>query len=280
MRFGVTIFATDLTIRPDDLAVEVEARGFHSLYLPEHTHIPVSRRTPPPTGDEELAEEYSRTLDPWIALSVAGARTQNLRLGSGVALVAQHDPIALAKALATLDHLTGGRVVLGVGFGWNHEEMEDHGVVPAQRREVVREHVLAMKALWSADPTGFDGEFVHLAPSWAWPKPVRGHVPVLIGGGGGPKLFAHIAEYGDGWIPVGGAGLRESLPQLRDAWAGAGRDPSLLEVVPFGTLPDPGKLEHYASLGVTEVVLRLRGAGRSEALGELDRLAAAAFPHI
>ena len=272
MRFGATLFATDRTMRPDDLAVEVEARGFHSLYLPEHTHIPTSRRTPPPTGDAELADEYRRTLDPWISLAMAGARTTTLRLGSGVALVAQHDPIALAKELATLDHLTGGRVVLGVGFGWNHEEMEDHGVDPRDRRAVVREHILAMRALWSEQPVGFDGAYVSLAPSWAWPKPAG--IPVLIGGGAGPKMFGAIAEYGDGWIPIGGAGLKEALPRLRDAWEAAGRDPAALEVVPFGTLPDEGKLAHYRSLGVTEVVLRLPGGDRSEVLRALDAFAA------
>lgn len=272
MRFGATLFATDRTMRPDDLAVEVEARGFHSLYLPEHTHIPTSRRTPPPTGDAKLPDEYRRTLDPWISLAMAGARTSTLRLGSGVALVAQHDPIALAKELATLDHLTGGRVVLGVGFGWNHEEMEDHGVDPRERRAVVREHILAMRALWSEEPVGFDGSYVSLAPSWAWPKPAS--IPVLIGGGAGPKLFAAVAEYGDGWIPVGGAGLREALPELRDAWDSAGRDPAALEIVPFGTLPDEGKLDYYRSLGVTEVVLRLPGGGRSEVLRALDAFAA------
>ena len=272
MRFGATLFATDRTMRPDDLAVEVEARGFHSLYLPEHTHIPISRRTPPPTGDDELADEYRRTLDPWISLAMAGARTSTLRLGSGVALVAQHDPIALAKELATLDHLTGGRVVLGVGFGWNHDEMEDHRIDPRERRAVVREHILAMRALWSAEPVGFDGSYVRVAPSWAWPKPAK--IPVLIGGGAGPKMFGAIAEYGDGWIPIGGAGLREALPQLRDAWEAAGREPSALEIVPFGTLPDEGKLAYYRSLGVTEVVLRLPGGDRSEVLRALDAFAA------
>lgn len=272
MRFGVTLFATDRTMRPDDLAVEVEARGFHSLYLPEHTHIPVSRRTPPPTGDVELPDEYRRTLDPWIALAMAGARTSTLRLGSGVALVAQHDPIALAKALATLDHLTGGRVVLGVGYGWNHDEMEDHGVDPRARREVVREYVLAMRALWAPEPVGLDGAYVHLAPSWAWPKPDA--IPVLIGGGAGPKLFGAIADYGDGWIPVGGGGLATSLPGLRETWAAAGRDPEGLEIVPFGSLPDAGKLAHYEELGVTEVVLRLPAGGRDDVMPALDAFAA------
>jgi len=275
MRIGVTMFATDVAMRPDELAREVEARGFDSLYLPEHTHIPVSRRTPAPTGDDELDDSYRRTLDPWVALGTAAAVTSRIRLGTGVALVAQHDPIALAKQVATLDHLSGGRAVLGVGFGWNREEMEDHGVDPARRRDVVREHVLTMQALWSAEEASFEGEFVHLSPSWAWPKPIQQpRVTTLIGGGAGPKLFAHVAEYADGWIPIGGAGLSRSLPLLRETWAAAGRPPGALQVVPFGTVPDAGKLAHYRELGVSEVVLRVPSAGRDQVLAGLDHHAA------
>jgi probable F420-dependent oxidoreductase len=279
MRIGVTLFATDRTIRPDELAAEAEARGFESLYLPEHTHIPTSRLTPAPTGDAELPEEYRRTLDTWVALASAAAVTTTLRLGSGIALVVEHDPIALAKQVATLDHLSGGRVVFGVGFGWNREEAEDHGVDWPARRAVTRERVKAMQSLWTEEVASFDGEFVHLSPSWAWPKPVQDHIPVLLGGAAGPILFEHIADYGDGWIPIGGAGLSESLPRLRDVWAEKGRDPSRLEVIPFGTVPTPGKLEHYANLGVTEVVVRIPGGGRDDVLRTLDRLASAAmFP--
>jgi len=276
VRISVTLFATDRTIRPDDLAREAEARGFDGLYLPEHTHIPVSRLTPAPTGDAELPDEYRRTLDPWVALASAGAVTSRLRLGTGVALVIEHDPIALAKQVATLDHLSGGRVVLGIGFGWNREEAADHGVEWSRRRDITRERVLAMQRLWADEVASFDGEDVHLSPSWAWPKPQQPRIPVLIGGGAGPILFSHIAEYGDGWIPVGGGGLTESLPRLRAAWEAEGRDPGALEVVPFGTLPTPGKLEHYRNLGVTEVVVRVPDGSRDAVLPELDRLAAAA----
>jgi probable F420-dependent oxidoreductase len=268
MRAGVTIFATDQTVRPDELARAAEERGFTSLYLPEHTHIPVSRLTPAPTGGD-LDPSYARTLDPWVALAMAAAATRTINVGSGVALVAQHDPVALAKQIATLDHLSGGRVILGVGYGWNREEMADHGVAYERRRDVVREHVLAMQALWGNDEGSFAGEFVHIEPSWAWPKPVRGRVPVLIGGGAGPKLFAHVAEYADGWIPIGGAGMREALPRLRDAWAAAGRSKEP-EIVPFGTLPDEGKLAYYREIGVTEVVLRLPSADRDTVLAALD----------
>ena len=271
MRIGVTMFATDRTMPVADLAVAAEERGFHSLYLPEHTHIPVSRVTPPPTGDDELDEGYARTLDPWVALATAAARTTHIRLGTGVALVAEHDPIALAKQVATLDHLSGGRVVLGVGFGWNKEERADHGVAYAARRDVVREHVLAMQALWRDDVASFTGEHVSLSPSWAWPKPVQQpRVQTLLGGAPGPKLFAHIAEWADGWIPIGGAGLAGALPELRRVVEDAGRDPAALHIVPFGTLPDEGKLARYAELGCTEVVLRVPAAERDEVLPVLD----------
>src|SRR5882757_5223380 len=191
MRYGVTMFAADVAMAVDELAVEAEARGFGSLYLPEHTHIPVSRRTPAPTGDAELAEEYRRTLDPFVALSMAAAVTERLVVGTGICLVAQRDPIVTAKAVASLDQESGGRFVLGVGFGWNADEIEHHGVDMKRRRDIAREHVLAMKALWRDDVASFDGEFVHIAPSWSWPKPAPGRPPILVGGAAGPKLFAH-----------------------------------------------------------------------------------------
>ena len=268
---GVTMMATDRTIAVVDLAREAEARGFHSLYLPEHTHIPVSRETPPPTGEAELAEEYLRLPDPFVALAAAAAVTSRLRLGTGVALVAQHDPIALAKQVATVDHISGGRFVLGVGFGWNKEEMADHGVAYGERRAVVRETVLTMQALWSQEVAAFDGSHVRLSPSWQWPKPVQQpRVRTLLGGGAGPILFSHVAEWADGWIPIGGAGLADALPELRRVVEDAGRDPSSLHVVPFGTLPDEGKLARYAELGCTEVVLRLPAGTRDEVLPVLD----------
>lgn len=272
MRYGVTMFATDLAMPADELAVEAEARGFSSLYLPEHTHIPTSRRTPPPTGDAELAEEYKRTVDPLVALAAAAARTSTIRLGTGILLPAQRDPIVTAKAVATLQNLSGGRFCLGIGFGWNVDEMEDHGVDYGTRRAHTREHVLAMRSLWTDDVASFDGEFVELPPSWSWPKPDVG-VPVLLGGASGPKLFAHIAEYCDGWIPIGGAGLTDDIGRLRDVVAATGRDPSTLEIVPFGTLPTPEKLDHFERIGVTECVFRIPSAGRDEVLAVLDRQA-------
>ena len=274
MKFGVTMFLTDQTIGPVELAREIEARGLHSFYVPEHTHIPTSRRTPPPTGDAQLAEEYKRTLDPFVTLSMAAAATERLVVGTGICLVAQRDPIVTAKAVASLDHASGGRFVFGVGFGWNADEIEHHGVDMKRRRDVAREHVLAMKAMWRDDVASFDGEFVHLAPSWSWPKPVHaGGPPILIGGAPGPKLFAHVAEYADGWIPIGGRGVRAALDDLARACEERGRDPKSMRIVPFGTVPDAGKLEYYESIGIEEVVLRLPGGTADRVLPRLDAFA-------
>jgi probable F420-dependent oxidoreductase len=272
MRVGLTIFATDQSIGVVELAREAESRGFHSLFVPEHTHIPIGRRTPAPTGGE-LPEMYRRCLDPIAALSACAAVTQRLVLGSGISLVAQHEPIGYAKAWATLDHLSGGRTVFGVGFGWNEDEMEHHGVDMHTRRERVREHVAAMTALWTDDEASFDGEFVEFSPSWSWPKPAqRPRPPVLLGGGAGPTLFAHLCEWADGWMPIGGGGLSKALPELERAWSEAGRDGTPL-VVPFGVMPSPGKIDHYASLGLHEVVLSLPSAPRDEVLTVLDSYA-------
>lgn len=273
MRIGLTIFATDLTIHPATLATEAEARGFGSLYLPEHTHIPTSRVTPPPSGDDVLADEYARTLDPVVALTAAATVTDRLLVGTGVALVAQHDPITYAKAWATLDQLSSGRAVLGVGFGWNIEEMADHGIDARTRRERAAEHVAAMRALWNNDAAGFDGEFVQFAESWSWPKPHNGRqLPVLIGGGAGPKLLGHVAAWADGWMPIGSSGLGESVPRLQQMWADAGRSGAPW-IVPFGVVPSAGKLERIAALGCEEVVVRVPSADAGEVVAALDDLA-------
>ncbi|MFI9767063.1 TIGR03619 family F420-dependent LLM class oxidoreductase [Streptomyces sp. NPDC052415] len=278
MRLSVTIFLTDETITPTRLARELEQRGFAGLYLPEHTHIPVERTTPYPAGGE-LPPEYGRTLDPFVALGQAAAVTERLGLGTGITLVAQHDPVALAKQIATVDHLSAGRLTLGVGFGWNVEEAADHGVEWRTRRELVRDRMALMRALWSEEPTAYEGEFASVRASLAHPKPVRKpRGPVvgprtLVGGAAGPKLFTHICEYADGWMPIGGRGLSQSLPVLRGAWADAGRDLAALQVVPYAIHPSPGKLAHYAGLGIEEVVAQLPPAGESEVLRALDGLA-------
>jgi len=274
VRYGITIFATDQVWRIDEVAVEVEARGFTSLWIPEHTHIPTSRRTPPPTGDAVLAEDYKRMLDPFVALAAAGARTSSIRLGTGISLIAQREPIVTAKAIATLDLLTGGRVELGIGFGWNVDEMEHHGIDPATRRDRTREHVGAMRALWTEEVAEYHGDHVDFSPSWCWPKPVQpGGPPVMLGSAPAPKALAAVAAWCDGWLPIGGAGIRTALPDLHAACAAVGRDPASVRIVPFGTLFEPGKLDYYSSIGIEEVVLRVPAADRDTVLAELDRLA-------
>ena len=274
MRFGVTIHTTDYAMSPVELAPEVERRGFWSFYVPEHTHIPTSRRTPAPNGDAELHEMYLRTYDPYIALAAAASVTSTLRLGTGVALPAQHDAIALAKEVATLDFISGGRFIWGIGFGWNREEAENHGVEFSRRRDAVAETVQAAQALWANDVAEFHGDHVRFEPSWQWPKPVqRPRPPVLIGAAPGPKAFAAVAAYGDGWMPIGGGGARAALPDLREAMEKAGRDPASLAIVPLGIGADPAKIDYYETIGCTEVVFRVPTARRDEVMPVLDSLA-------
>jgi probable F420-dependent oxidoreductase len=274
MHIGALIFPTDFSIRPAQLARELEDRGFESLWVTEHTHIPTSRRTPWP-GGAELPEEYRRTLDPFLALTAAAAVTERLGLGTGISLVAQHDPIVLAKTIATLDLLSAGRFTLGIGVGWNEDEMEHHGVDPKRRRAVAREKVLAMRQLWTEDEASFDGEFVSFSPSWSWPKPVTDpHPPILMGGAGGPVTFRHVAEYCDGWMPIHGRrGIAEKLPELRAAAEAAGRDPDTLELGVFGCPADQRVIDDYAALGFSRCVLGLPPTGEDDALRTLDRYA-------
>ena len=267
------MFATDQSIDVVELARAVEERGLDSQWVPEHTHIPIGRRTPYPGGGE-LPEEYRRCLDPLVALTAAATATTTLRVGTAILLVAQREPIVTAKALASLDLLSGGRLAVGIGFGWNQDEMEDHGVDYRRRRDQGRERLLAMRRLWEDEVASFDGEFVHLPPGWSWPKPRQQPLPVLVGGAAGPTLFSHIAEYAQGWIPIGGRGLTETVPELRRVVEEAGRDPSTLEIVPVAVVPDPGKLDHYEEVGVTEVVFGLPSAPRDVVLPILDKQAA------
>ncbi len=271
MELGITAFLTDRTLGPAEWARRVEERGFHSLYLPEHTHLPVEADVPPSLVEGVRPDDYRRGLDPYVALAAAAAVTTRLKIGTGVSLVAQHDPIVLAKQIATLDHLSGGRFVLGIGFGWNRIEAADHGVTFEERRAVAREKVLCMQALWSEEMAEFHGRYVDLPPSWAWPKPLQQpRVLTLVGGGPGPSTFGAIAEYADGWMPIGGSGIARRLPELRREFAAQGRDPETVRVVPFGTIPSHGKLAHLADAGATEVVLRVPSGDTSEMLGCLD----------
>jgi probable F420-dependent oxidoreductase len=271
VRIGITAFLSDQTIGPSEWARQVEERGFYSLYLPEHTHMPVSADSPPSLVEGVNADNYKRSLDPYVALAAAGAVTSKLRLGTGVSLVAQHDPIVLAKQVATLDHMSGGRFVLGIGFGWNKIEAEDHGIDFNARRKIAREKVLCMKQIWTQDRAEFHGDYVELPPSWSWPKPIqRPGIPILVGGAASDNTFSAIAEYADGWMPIGGAGISAALGELRSKFEERGRDPAGLHIVPFGSLPTPGKLEHLAYAGCTEVVLRVPSGDEAEMLRCLD----------
>ncbi len=274
MRLGITAALTDRDATPAALASAVEELGFDSLYLPEHTHLPVREDVPPALVEGVRLDDYKRCLDPLVALSTAAAVTTRIGLGTGILLVAQHDPIVLAKQVATLDHLSGGRVTLGVGFGWNRAEAEDHGVDFARRHAVVREHLAAMEAIWSLERAEYHGEFVDFDPTWSWPKPLQQpRVRVLVGGGAGDAVLSAVAECADGWVPIGGRGLGDAVPRLRALAEAAGRDPARLDVVPFGTIAGQGKLEHYAGLGVTEVVLRIRAGDAASMRAELESLA-------
>ncbi|AXK34588.1 LLM class F420-dependent oxidoreductase [Streptomyces armeniacus] len=271
MRIATTAVLTDETISPARLARELEERGFDGLYLPEHTHIPISRESPSPMGGE-LPRDYGRTLDPLVALATAASVTTRLHLGTSILLAAQHDPIVLAKQIATLDLLAQGRFTLGVGFGWNAEEAADHGVEWRTRRALVRDRIALMRALWAPEPTPYEGEFGSVPASHAHPKPSRTGGPrLLLGGAPGPTLFAHIAEYADGWMPNSGRGLGDSLARLRTAWQEAGRAPGQPpEVVLSYVLPSPGKLAHFREQGVEEFVLLLPSGDERDVLRTLD----------
>src|ERR1700760_1344341 len=226
MDYGLVLFTSDRGITPAAAATLADNHGFTTFYVPEHTHIPVKRQAAhPTTGDETLPDDRDmRTLDPWVSLGAACAVTSRVRLSTAVALPVEHDCITLAKSIATLDHLSGGRVSLGVGFGWNTDELADHNVPPGRRRTMLREYVEAMRALWTQEEAAYDGEFVNFGPCWAFPKPVQAHVPLIIGAGGGPKTFGWIARHADGWMTTPGEDdISGKAAALREAWGAAGR---------------------------------------------------------
>ncbi len=273
MKFGIVMFPTDYSIGSAQLARAVEERGFESLFFPEHTHIPTSRRTPWP-GGAELPRDYSHTLDPFVAAGAAAAVTTSLRIGTGVCLVIERDPITLAKEVASIDFLSGGRFLFGIGAGWNEEEMENHGTDPAQRWKLLRERVLAMKAIWTEGEAEFHGRFVNFDPIWSWPKPVQKPHPPIVVGGDGPHALQRVLEYGDEWMPIPGRGeipLPERIAELNRFAREAGRGPIPVSI--YGTLPQPDVIQGYAEAGVERCIFWLPSTPAEEALPFLDRWA-------
>jgi probable F420-dependent oxidoreductase len=277
MRIGLTMFPTDRGLQPIELAREAEARGFDAIWFPEHSHIPCSRETPwgGIEGAPPLPEEYWRTHDQFIALTAAAAVTTKLRLGTGITLVAQRDPIWLAKEVASLDVISGGRFLFGVGFGWNHEEMAAHGVDIAHRRAVVREKVLACKALWTQEEAEFHGKYVDIERSWAWPKPVQfPHPPIIVGASPKDLHFRHIVEYADAWMPIEGRWpIDESWLKLQQLAESAGRDPATLSLGIFGAKPDAAHIAGLRDIGATDCALLLPPLDRDKALKKMDSYA-------
>jgi len=275
MDFGLTLFTSDRGINPAAAAKLADDHGFSSFSVPEHTHIPVNRQAiHPATGDTSLPDDrYMRTLDPWVSLGAACAITTRVRLCTAVALPVEHDPITLAKSIASLDYLSGGRVSLGIGFGWNTDELIDHGVPPGRRRTVLREYLEAMRALWTEEQAAYDGEFVKFGASWAWPKPVQANIPVRVGAAGNEKNFKWIARSADGWITTPREhDLDEPIRRLQDAWVAADRD-GAPQIVALDVEPVPEKLSHWAELGVTEVLYVLPDAPDAEVEAYVERLA-------
>ena len=272
MHIGVCMFATDYAIRIDELAREAESRGFESLFVPEHTHIPVSRRTPFPSGGQ-LPTEYSHTFDPFVSLMAAAAATKRIRIGTGICLIIERDTIVTAKEVASLDALSGGRFEFGIGGGWNAEEMENHGTDYKTRFKRLGEQVRAMKEIWTKDEAEFHGQHVNFDKIWSWPKPAhKPHPPVLLGGESGHTL-QRVVDFCDGWFPRGRAAevILPALKDLRERAAKAGRDMKTISISVFGAKPDELTVESYAAAGITRAILRLPPEGREMVLPLLDQ---------
>jgi probable F420-dependent oxidoreductase len=273
MDVGALIFPTDKTIRPDRLAVALEGRGYESLWVAEHTHIPLTRKTPYPAGGE-LPDFYKRTMDPFVALSVAATVTSQLKLGTGICLVNQHHAINLAKQCASVDLISDGRFLFGVGVGWNEDEMEHHGVDPSKRRSTARERILAVKELWSQEEAEFHGDYVDFSPSLSYPKPVN-QPPVIMGGSGGPVTFKHVIEYCDGWMPIHGrTDPLEKIDLLHQMAEDAGRDPASIELTIYGCPMNADIVERYRAAGAQRLVFWLPATAEAEVLEAVEQGAA------
>ena len=272
MLAGVYYFPTDYGISVAELARALEERGYDSLFFPEHTHIPTSRRTPFPSGGE-LPKRYKHTHDPFVALSFAAAATHKLKIGTGIALMPQRDPIVTAKAVASLDQLSNGRFIFAIGGGWNVDEMENHGARYETRFKLLRERVLAMKALWTQEEAQFHGEYVNFDPVWMYPKPKqRPHPPILIGGES-DHTIKRVVEFGNGWFPRPRNNWepKSAVARLHAAAKAAGRDPATLPITVFAAPPDREKLIAYREAGIYRVLFEVPDVGRDEILRLLDK---------
>lgn len=275
LNFGLIWFATDGAIPPAELAVGLEERGFESLFVAEHTHIPTSRRTPFIAG-EDLPDMYWRCHDQFVSLSMAAAATTTLKLGTGVTLVTEHDPINLAKQVASLDVLSGGRVLFGIGAGWNAEEMEDHGVPFSDRWKVTRERILAMREIWTKDEPEYHGAFVDFPPMWSWPKPLQEGGPPVLMGAYSKWTPARIAEYCDGWLPIDGAGdMEQSLKEIQVAMDAVGRSMNELDITVLPEVSkkrgvDPSRFARMVDSGANRVLLPMPDMNRDDSLRLLD----------
>jgi len=274
MLIGAAIFATDYAIRPDELARDLEQRGYESLWLPEHTHIPASRRSPYPGGGD-LPKEYWHTHDPFLALTAAAIATKKLRVATGICLIIQRDPIITAKEVASLDMLSGGRFIFGIGGGWNAEEMENHGTIFKKRWRVLRERVLAMKEIWTKEEAEFHGEFVNFDKIWSYPKPVQKPHPPILMGGDGPTTFNRVIEFSNGWLPLGyrKIDITQKIRDLRRQAEAAGRDPKSVSITVFGANPQPATLDELRKAGVERAVFMLPADQRDTVLPLLDKYA-------
>ena len=275
MNIGLFIFATDYALRIDELAKEAEARGFESLFVPEHTHIPTSRRSAWP-GGADLPKEYWHTLDPFVALTAAAAATTRLRVGTGICLLTERDPLVTAKAVASLDRLSDGRVELGIGAGWNAEEMENHGTAFANRFRVMSERAQAIKTLWRDEEPAFFGEFVQFDAVWSYPKPIQRPNPPILIGGESIHTLRRVVDFGDGWFPRARGGFdpvaeRARLQRVADE---AGRAMDTLSISVFGAPADQATLQRYRAAGIERAVLALPSADADTVLPLLDRYAA------
>ena len=277
MEFGAFMFVTDYSIRPDDLARLLEDRGFESMWVPEHTHIPAGRQTPFP-GGSDLPKMYWHTYDPFVALTAAAAVTTKLKLGTGICLVIEHDPIVTAKQVASLDQISNGRFLFGIGGGWNAEEMNNHGTRFRSRWRLLREQILAMKEIWTKDEAEFHGEFVNFDKIWSYPKPVQKPHPPIIMGGDGATTFDRVVEFCDGWMPIGarasqGPSLTEKIALLKRQAEEAGRDPDSISITSFGARPDSDQVHRLEDAGVGRVIFSLPSEERDTVLPIIDEYA-------